>query len=104
MIQVQSFKAKVVREPEVKEMRKGGELCKTRVRQVDPGKASVFIDLIAFDEAPVEVLRDLAKGDEIEVTSAGLVYEQWEGKPKRKGGKPPKHSKHSLVVEEVQVA
>lgn len=103
MIQVQAFKAKVVREPEVKEMRKGGELCKTRVRQIDPGKASVFIDLIAFEEGPVEVLRGLGKGDEIVVAEAGLVYEQWEGKPKRKGGKPPKYSKHSLIVEEVRV-
>lgn len=101
MINVESFKAKLVSEPEVRETKRGS-VCNMRVRQVDPGKSSVFIDIAVFAEELVERCRDLASGAVIDVSGAGLIYSQWESPAKVKG-KAQKRSKHSLIAESIAV-
>lgn len=103
MINQEPFKAKLVREPEMRET-KVGPVCDLRVRQIDLGKASVFIDVTVFDEALAKrCVEDLVKGAEIDVLKAGLVYREWEApaKGKDKGGK---RSKHSLIATEIAFA
>lgn len=100
MINVEPFTAKLVREPELRETKRG-QVCNMRVRQVDPGKPSLFIDVAVFEDELVERCAGLAKGDQVEV-SGGLIYSQWEAAPQRKGGKPQLRSKHSIVASEVK--
>ncbi|HET7445379.1 MAG TPA: single-stranded DNA-binding protein [Solirubrobacterales bacterium] len=101
MINVEPFKAKLVGDPESRET-KSGPVCNMRVRQIDPGKPSVFIDVAAFGEEPYQLCRDLTKGA-IVIVTGGLIYNQWESKPKGKA-KPQKRSKHSVIAESVTVA
>jgi single-stranded DNA-binding protein len=101
MINVEPFKAKLVSEPEVRETKRG-PVCNMRVRQVDPGKSSVFIDIAVFAEDLVARCRDLASGALIDVSGAGLIYSQWES-PARGKGKAQKRSKHSLIAESIAV-
>ena len=98
MINVEPFKAKLVADPETRDT-KGGPVCNMRVRQVDPGKRSVFIDVAAFGEDLAGKCKDLAKGAVVTV-SGGLIYSQWEAKPKGRG-KAQKRSKHSVIAEAV---
>jgi single-stranded DNA-binding protein len=106
MINVEPFKAKLVSDPEMRET-KGGPVCNMRVRQIDPGRQSVFIDVAAFGDNPtsgedlVENCKALAKGAVVTI-SGGLIYNEWESKPSGKG-KPQKRSKHSLIAESVVV-
>ncbi|HWW67359.1 MAG TPA: single-stranded DNA-binding protein [Solirubrobacterales bacterium] len=101
MINVEPFKAKLVRDPELRETKRGA-VCNMRVRQVDPGKPSVFIDVAVFEEDLAEqCMANLSKGSAVEVGEAGLIYSQWEAQPKRKGGKPQSRSKHSIIAEAV---
>jgi single-stranded DNA-binding protein len=102
MINVEPFKAKLVSEPEVRETKRGS-VCNMRVRQVDPGKPSVFVDIAVFAEDLVESCRDLVSGAVIDVSGAGLIYSQWESPAKGKG-KAQKRSKHSLIAESIAVA
>jgi single-stranded DNA-binding protein len=102
MINVEPFTAKLVAEPVTRETKRGS-VCNMRVRQVDPGKPSVFIDIAIFEEKLVKECTGLANGTQINVTG-GLIYTQWESQPKGKGkGKPQKRSKHSLLAESVTV-
>lgn len=98
MINVEPFKAKLVGDPETRETKRG-PVCNMRVRQIDPGKPSVFIDVAAFGEDLAEECKALAKGAVITV-SGGLIYNEWESKPNGKG-KPQKRSKHSMIAEAV---
>lgn len=100
MINVEPFKAKLVGDPETRETKRG-PVCNMRVRQIDPGKPSVFIDVAAFGEDLAEKCKALAKGAVVTV-SGGLIYNQWESQPKGKG-KPQKRSKHSVIAESVAV-
>jgi hypothetical protein len=102
MINVESFKAKLVREPELRETKRG-PVCNMRVRQVDPGKPSVFIDIAVFAESLVKQCMGLAKDAEIDVGKAGLIFSQWESPAKGKG-KAQRRSKHSLIAEEIAFA
>ena len=81
---------------------KRGPVCSMRVRQVDPGRAALFIDLVAFDKTMVATCAVLTKGALIEVPKARLTYSEWETVPKG-GGEPRKRSKHSLIAEELEV-
>jgi single-stranded DNA-binding protein len=99
MINVEPFTAKLVRESELRETKRGA-VCNMRVRQVDPGKPSVFIDVAVFEEELAQRCMELAKGDQVEI-AGGLIYSQWEAPPQRKGGKPQSRSKHSIVAEAV---
>lgn len=101
MINVEPFKAKLVGDPESRETKRG-PVCNIRVRQIDPGKPSVFIDVAAFGEELYKLCRDLTKGAIVTVTG-GLIYSEWESQPKGKG-KPQKRSKHSVIAESVVVA
>ena len=107
MINVEPFKAKLVGDPETRET-KNGTVCNMRVRQVDPGRSSVFIDVAAFSDNPVfgegmiEKCQALTKGAVITV-AGGLIYSQWESKPKG-NAKPQKRSKHSVIADAVVVA
>lgn len=101
MINVEPFKAKLVGDPVSRETQRG-PVCNMRVRQVDPGKPSVFIDIGVFGEL-AEKCAELAKGTLMDITDAGLIYNQWESKPKGKG-KPQKRSKHSLIAESIAIA
>jgi single-stranded DNA-binding protein len=101
MINVEPFKAKLVGDPESRETKRG-PVCNMRVRQVDPGKPSVFIDIAVFGEELAKKCAGLVKGALIEVSGAGLIYNQWEVEPKGKG-KPQKRSKHSLIAEAVAI-
>jgi single-stranded DNA-binding protein len=98
MINVEPFKAKLVGDPETRET-KHGPVCNMRVRQIDPGKSSVFIDVAAFGEELAGKCKALAKGAVVTV-SGGLIYNEWESKPKGKG-KPQKRSKHLVIAEVV---
>lgn len=98
MINVEPFKAKLVGDPETRETKRG-PVCNMRVRQIDPGKPSVFIDIAAFGEDLAEKCRALAKGAVVTV-SGGLIYNEWETKPKG-NAKPQKRSKHALIAEAV---
>lgn len=102
MINVEPFKAKLVSDPESRETKRG-PVCNMRVRQVDPGKPSVFIDIAVFGEELAKKCAELAKGALIEVGGAGLIYNQWESKSSGKG-KAQKRSKHSLIAESVALA
>jgi hypothetical protein len=102
MINVEPFKAKLVGDPVSRETKRG-PVCNLRVRQVDPGKPSVFIDIGVFGEELAKKCAELVKGAVIEVSSAGLIYNQWETPAKGKG-KAQKRSKHSLIAESVAVA
>lgn len=103
MINVEPFKAKLVRDPELRET-KHGVVCDMRVRQVDPGKPSMFIDVAVFaEELARKCAEGLAKGAEIDVTGAGLIYREWESPAKGKG-KAQRRSKHSLIAEAVALA
>lgn len=98
MIKVEPFKAKLVRDPELREIKRG-VVCNMRVRQIDPGKPSLFVDVAVFaDEHARECAESLHKGSVVTVSVAGLIYEQWDGPPRRKGGKPQPRSKHSLIA------
>jgi len=101
MINVEPFKAKLVGDPETRETKRG-PVCNMRVRQIDPGKQSVFIDVAVFGEELAGKCKALAKGAVVTV-SGGLIYNQWESVPKGKG-KPQKRSKHSVIAESVLVA
>lgn len=101
MINVEPFKAKLVGDPEMRDTKRG-PVCNMRVRQVDPGKPSVFIDVAAFGEDLAEKCKALAKGAVVTV-SGGLIYNQWETPAKGKG-KGQKRSKHSLIAEAVAIA
>jgi single-stranded DNA-binding protein len=101
MINVEPFKAKLVGDPETRETKRG-PVCNMRVRQIDPGKPSVFIDVAAFGEELAEKCKALAKGAVVTV-SGGLIYNEWESKPEGRG-KPQKHSKHAVIAESVAVA
>ncbi len=96
MINVEPFTAKLVREPELRETKRGS-VCNMRVRQVDPGKPSLFIDVAVFEEGLARDCAKLAKGDQVEVAGV-LIYSQWEARGQRKGGKPQLRSKHSIVA------
>ena len=73
MINVESFQAKLVRDPELRETSRG-PVCNMRVRQVDPGKPSVFIDIAVFEEdLAQECQAELSKDSVIEVLDAGLI-------------------------------
>jgi single-stranded DNA-binding protein len=98
MINVEPFKAKLVGDPEMRQTTRG-PVCNMRVRQIDPGKSSVFIDVAAFGEDLAKKCEALVKGAVVNV-SGGLIYNEWESKPKGRG-KPQKHSKHSVVAEAV---
>jgi single-stranded DNA-binding protein len=98
MINVEPFKAKLVGDPETRETKRG-PVTNMRVRQIDPGKPSVFIDVAAFGEEFAEKCKALAKGAVVTV-SGGLIYNQWESKPKG-SGKPQRRSKHSVIAEAV---
>ena len=98
MINVEPFKAKLVGDPETRETERG-PVCNMRVRQIDPGKPSVFIDVAAFGEELAGKCKALAKGAIVTV-SGGLIYNEWESKPKGRG-KPQKRSKHSVIAEAV---
>lgn len=100
MINVEPFKAKLVVDPETRETKRG-PVCNMRVRQIDPGKSSVFIDVAAFSEELYQRCRDLTKGAVVTI-SGGLIYNEWESKPKGKA-KPQKRSKHSVIAEAVTV-
>ncbi len=100
MINVEPFKAKLVGDPETRETKRG-PVCNMRVRQIDPGKPSVFIDVAAFGEELAAKCRALAQGAIVTV-SGGLIYNQWESQPSGKG-KPQKRSKHSVIAEAVIV-
>jgi len=101
MINVESFKAKLVRDPELRETKRG-VVCNMRVRQVDPGKPSVFIDVAVFaEELAKKCMESLSKNSLVKVGEAGLIYSQWEAEPQRKGGKPQSRSKHSIIAEAV---
>ncbi len=103
MINLEPFKAKLVRDPELRDTKRG-PVCDMRVRQVDPGKASVFIDVAVFDEDLAKrCAEQLEKGAEIDVAKAGLIYREWETSAKGKG-KPQRRSKHSVVAGEVAFA
>lgn len=102
MINVEPFKAKLVSEPELRETKRG-VVCNMRVRQVDPGKPSVFIDIAVFAEELARKCAGLAKDAVIDVSGAGLIYSQWETPAKGKG-KAQRRSKHSLIAESVAVA
>lgn len=101
MINVAPFKAKLVSDPETRDTKRG-PVCNMRVRQIDPGRPSVFIDVAAFGEDLAKKCQDLAK-DAIVTVSGGLIYNQWESKPNGKG-KPQKRSKHSVIAEAVTPA
>jgi single-stranded DNA-binding protein len=104
MINVEPFKAKLVRDPELRETKRG-VVCNMRVRQVDPGKPSVFIDVAIFEEdLAKECMERLSKDSVVEVGEAGLIYSQWESPAKRKGGKAQSRSKHSIIAEAVAFA
>lgn len=96
-----SFKAKVVRDPETRDT-KLGTVCNLRVRQIDPGKPSLFMDVAAFGEELAKTCQALAKGATVDL-SGGLIYTEWTAKPKG-SGKPQKRSKHSVIVESVVAA
>jgi single-stranded DNA-binding protein len=98
MINVEPFKAKLVGDPEVRETKRG-PVCNMRVRQIDPGKPSVFIDVAAFGKDLAEKCKALAKGAEVTVAGS-LIYTEWESKPNGRG-KPQKRSKHSVIAEAV---
>ena len=106
MINVEPFKAKLVGDPESRET-KNGTVCNMRVRQVDPGRSSVFIDVAAFSDNPafgdglIEQCMALTKGAVITV-AGGLIYSEWESKPKGKA-KPQKRSKHSVIAESISI-
>jgi single-stranded DNA-binding protein len=101
MINVEPFKAKLVGDPETRETKRG-PVCNMRVRQIDPGKPSVFIDVAAFGEDLAEECKALAKGAVV-IVSGGLIYNEWESKPKGRS-KPQKCSKHSVIADAVAVA
>jgi single-stranded DNA-binding protein len=98
MINVQPFKAKLVRDPETRDT-KLGPVCNMRVRQIDPGRSPVFVDVAAFGEDLAANCKALAKGAVVTV-SGGLIYKEWESKPKGRG-KAQKRSKHSVLAESV---
>lgn len=98
MINVEPFKAKLVGDPETRDTKRG-PVCNMRVRQIDPGKPSVFIDVAAFGEELAEKCKALAKGAVVTV-SGGLIYNEWESKPSGRG-KAQKRSKHSVIAEAV---
>lgn len=101
MIDLPPFKAKLVAEPKVRDTKKG-PVCNMRVRQIDPGRPSVFIDVAAFGEELTDLCKDLAKGAVVTV-AGGLVYNEWEWTPK--GRKTPqKYSKHVIRAEAVVTA
>jgi single-stranded DNA-binding protein len=101
MIKVEPFKAKLVRDPELREF-KHGVVCNMRVHQLGPAKRQLFIDVAVFDDEQArECAESLSKGSVVTVSDAGLIYEQWDGPPRRKGGKPQPRSKHSLVARSV---
>jgi single-stranded DNA-binding protein len=102
MINVEPFKAKLVADPEIRETKKLGTVCNMRVRQIDPGKPSVFIDVAAFGEDLAEKCKVLTKGAVVTV-DGGLIYNEWESKPKGRG-KAQKRSKHSVIADMVLVA
>jgi single-stranded DNA-binding protein len=98
MIKVEPFEAKLVRDPELREF-DHGVVCKMRVRQVGSGKRSLFIDIAVFvEEHARKCAERLGKDSVVAVSDAGLIYEQWDGPPARKGGKPQPRSKHALVA------
>ncbi len=101
MINVEPFKAKLVGDPETRETKRG-PVTNMRVRQIDPGRGSLFIDVAAFGEDLYQLCRDLTKGAIVTV-SGGLIYNEWESKPKGKT-KPQKRSKHSVIAESIVVA
>lgn len=103
MINVEPFKAKLVRDPELRETKRG-PVCNMRVRQIDPGKSSVFIDIVVFaEEVAKRCAESLAKGAVVDVSGAGLIYDQWESPAKGKG-KAQKRSKHSLIATKIAFA
>jgi len=98
MINMEPFKAKLVGDPETRDTKRG-PVCNMRVLQIDPGRPSVFIDVAAFGEDLAAKCNALAKGVVVTI-SGGLIYNEWESKPKGKG-KPQKRSKHSVLAEAV---
>ncbi len=104
MIKVEPFKAKLVSDPEQRDTKRG-PVCNMRVRQIDPGRPSVFIDVAAFGDDPefgenlAERCMAFAKGAVV-IISGGLIYSEWESKPEGKG-KPRKRSKHSVIAETI---
>ncbi len=103
MINVEPFNAKLVRDPELRETKRGA-VCNMRVRQVDPGKSSVFIDVAVFEEELAQrCMEQLAKGDQVAI-AGGLIYSQWEAAAKRKGAKAQLRTKHSIVADSVAAA
>lgn len=100
MINVEQFEAKVVRDAETRDT-KGGPVCNLRVRQIDPGKSSVFLDVATFDGDLIETCGKLAKGMIVKLTG-GLIYSEWETKSKG-NAKPQKRSKHSLLASSVEI-
>lgn len=103
MIKVEPFKAKLVRNPDMRETKRG-PVCNLRVRQIDPGKPSVFIDIAAFGDELAKKCAKLANGTEIDVAAAGLIYNEWEVPAKTKSGKSQRRSKHALLAESITAA
>jgi single-stranded DNA-binding protein len=97
MIKVEPFKAKLVRDPELREIT-NGVVCNMRVLQIGSGKRPLFIDVAVFADEQARKCAELSKGSVVTVTDSKLIYEQWEGPPRRKGGKAQPRSKHSLVA------
>jgi single-stranded DNA-binding protein len=97
MIKVEPFKAKLVRDPELREIKRG-VVCNMRVHQIGSGKRALFIDVAVFDDEQARECAALSKGSVVTVTDSELIYEQWDGPPLRKGGKPQPRSKHSLIA------
>ena len=97
MIKVEPFKAKVVQDPELREIKRG-VVCNMRVLQIGSGKRPLFIDVAVFDAEQARECAALSKGSVVTVTDSVLIYEQWDGPPRRKGGKPQRRSKHSLFA------
>jgi single-stranded DNA-binding protein len=102
MINVEPFKAKLVGDPETRDTKRGGPVCNMRVRQIDTGRPSVFIDVSAFGEELAEKCEALAKGAVV-IISGGLIYSQWKWTPKGRR-KPQTYSKHSMIAESVVLA
>lgn len=99
MINVEPFKAKLVGDPETRDTKRG-PVCNMRVRQIDPGKPSVFIDVAVFGEDLAAKCKALLAKGAVVTVSGGLIYNEWESKPKGKG-KAQKRSKHSVIAEAV---
>jgi single-stranded DNA-binding protein len=92
------FTGKLVKDPVLKDTRRGGKLCILRLMSFGAGRPS-FIDLVALDAEAEDYADRFAKGDV--VTGEGeLTYSEWESKPRGRA-RAQKHSKHSIFIVEI---